>query len=1215
MGTFTIIPDSVAYSSGAGIVVGGTGVTLVGSVSDASPASWVVDSSATIAGTVGWGFTTNLIPSGSRVKQIAVSVRVGGTGSGNCRFRIGTPSPSIPGAYDYSGYTTAAVIAGSDYTQVTAYLSTPTGSAWYQARVDGLIVETTLSKSTVRVLDISAQVLYDLQPVVAVLTPVTGSTVGDDSRPLITWSYTDDIEAQHSYQVTVYNSASELVGGVGETVGTEQGWLPPTPLADDTYTVGVRASQVWTGALGTFWADWAYSTFTLTTLPVAAPTADIVAQDARGRVQIRVAHNLNLLPHDAASFENGVSYWTDQTTNGTVTVDGTQAYGTHAKSLKVVRGSTSATQVGVRATRVPAGSSLRYEARVRVKADSSAASTNVLVSLVFVAADTTTVIQTVTHTQPAGTGWDAAVVTAVSPPGTAYVALTVGWTGTQLTHRIGEAQLDFASDVPDALTDNALSDLANFTGWLETHGIAGKGYIGEYAWDDNLLGDSAAWNVLGQTWFDHLNAAGLWATAWAVGETWPLEGTTTGFFNHDPFRVSTKVLGDPINSTNTQAAVIEANGSATSWKAYRRGVNVAGGEFNAPPFVNDGTASTWRAGYTGTEGITDQQHHYMTSATSWAYLAAHGVDVVRVPFRWERVQPVLGGALGGDITRLDAMIAAANTAGIVCILDCHNYGIYYDDNAGAQLLRFVGGDAYNEIPYATFSDFWSKMSTRYKTNAGVIGYGLMNEPAYITTLQWRTASQGALDAIRATGDTKAVMVCGGGAEFSAAKTWSVYNPVPWIVDGANNYFYEAHAYFFDTNSASYAVVNAASQAAAFQPWKSAVTGWTPGGMFAAPGGSLITDDDSSFEQGLGSWRAGNGHTAISVTFADAVHGLAAMKVLSVVANDDLTVFVGGVNNYIPVSPSTLYWGHVKINSQANGRDCYYVADWYDSVGAYISTSVANRVSTVGSWVSVSGSFTSPAGAAFVQVHIGILGCVVGEYHFVDCVDLYTSPYDLGWVRGDQGYGDTALIMRWSEDGEISFYPSTADHPEGVASLTFSRLAPYVTYEDYENPSLDAADPASVLNSTRYWIGRSQVTKGITSQASADVNLGSATQRLQGLWLATVADPASTGHMFQYETGKQEAISLEKTSRAFSGRSYPVIEFGTQQNFQIACSVQLPDPVDIVALRNLAIVFDRIIYRDRRGRRFRGVLDGVSITDVKWGHIATFTVLVSGDQPR
>ncbi len=138
---------------------------------------------------------------------------------------------------------------------------------------------------------------------------------------------------------------------------------------------------------------------------------------------------------------------------------------------------------------------------------------------------------------------------------------------------------------------------------------------------------------------------------------------------------------------------------------YMRGVNDAGGDFS--PSAVPGTYGT------------DYQYD---SAASLTYLASRGHTVVRFPFLWERIQHTLGAALDAtELARIQTYVSNAHAAGLGVILDVHNFCRY---NIGGTV--HVIGDG--TLTQAHFVDLWTRLSTAFKGNSGIAGYGLMNEP-------------------------------------------------------------------------------------------------------------------------------------------------------------------------------------------------------------------------------------------------------------------------------------------------------------------------------------------------------------------------------------------------------------------------------------------------------------------------------------------------------
>lgn len=216
-----------------------------------------------------------------------------------------------------------------------------------------------------------------------------------------------------------------------------------------------------------------------------------------------------------------------------------------------------------------------------------------------------------------------------------------------------------------------------------------------------------------------------------------------------------------------------------------RGINAAGGEFTH-------TA----------EGLPGEQnrHYLYPGPRLFEYLASRGHCLVRIPFRWERVQHELSGELSAaGMAELQASVTAAADAGLMVLLDLHNYGRYIRlDDVEVTLAEGLTDEH--------LADVWARLAEAFADESAVVGWGIMNEPNGLTDppegpTTWQSASQAAVDAIRATGDDRAVFVAGD--QWGGAKGWAVKNGDPWIEDPADNVVYEAHYYFAPDNSGRY----------------------------------------------------------------------------------------------------------------------------------------------------------------------------------------------------------------------------------------------------------------------------------------------------------------------------------------------------------------------------------------------------------------------------
>lgn len=175
---------------------------------------------------------------------------------------------------------------------------------------------------------------------------------------------------------------------------------------------------------------------------------------------------------------------------------------------------------------------------------------------------------------------------------------------------------------------------------------------------------------------------------------------------------------------------------------------------------------------------------------------AIGVELVRVPFKWERIQHETAGVLDGtlwepDMAALDASITQMEARGMRVILDLHNYGRRYLTVGGASALYTIGTP---QLPVSEFARVWRLLADRFKDRPSIWGYDLMNEPLGIPTEQLVTYYQAAVMAIREV-DMNTAIILEGGPGFNHASSWLATGaPLIAVNDPANNLVFSAHCY-------------------------------------------------------------------------------------------------------------------------------------------------------------------------------------------------------------------------------------------------------------------------------------------------------------------------------------------------------------------------------------------------------------------------------------
>lgn len=229
------------------------------------------------------------------------------------------------------------------------------------------------------------------------------------------------------------------------------------------------------------------------------------------------------------------------------------------------------------------------------------------------------------------------------------------------------------------------------------------------------------------------------------------------------------------------------------------GVNLSGAEFGESQLP-------------GTYG----SHYVYPNSAEIDYYLDKGMNLFRLPFRWERLQRSLNGALDAtESARIQSVVAYATGQGAHVILDPHNYARYYGAVVGS-----------GSVPNSSFADFWSRLAVLYKNNPRVV-FGLMNEPHDMSTEQWVAAANAAIAAIRAAGAQNLILVPGNA--WTGAHSWSdgwygTPNAVAMlnIVDPFDNFAFEVHQYLdADSSGTSSGVAGptiGSQRIAAFTSW-------------------------------------------------------------------------------------------------------------------------------------------------------------------------------------------------------------------------------------------------------------------------------------------------------------------------------------------------------------------------------------------------------------
>ncbi|SFB51044.1 endoglucanase [Rhizobium sp. NFR07] len=239
--------------------------------------------------------------------------------------------------------------------------------------------------------------------------------------------------------------------------------------------------------------------------------------------------------------------------------------------------------------------------------------------------------------------------------------------------------------------------------------------------------------------------------------------------------------------------------SGQSLERQLRGVNLSGAEFGK------------------LSGVGYRQLY--PTRTDVEFYRALGCTVIRLPIRWERLQSRPFGSLSSsdgsfrDLDWLEEIVTLITDAGMVCVIDLHNFG-----------KRSVGGPAVRlgtaDLPAEALADFWLKVGGLFRNNP-LVWFGLMNEPEGYQATEWSGIVQSTVNSLRHAHIGNVVLLPG--IKWSSAALWIKSGngkAFENFNDEAENSIFEVHQYFDPDGSGtrSTCVRDGVRRLAAFERW-------------------------------------------------------------------------------------------------------------------------------------------------------------------------------------------------------------------------------------------------------------------------------------------------------------------------------------------------------------------------------------------------------------
>ncbi|MCD7971541.1 MAG: cellulase family glycosylhydrolase [Candidatus Azobacteroides sp.] len=199
------------------------------------------------------------------------------------------------------------------------------------------------------------------------------------------------------------------------------------------------------------------------------------------------------------------------------------------------------------------------------------------------------------------------------------------------------------------------------------------------------------------------------------------------------------------------------------------------------------------------------------------YFNAKGIKLIRLPFRWKRIQRELNGPLTeADITEMKKVVKEAERLGQWVMLDMHDFCEYSRNDtlyeigvAGYRTWRssINGWGSWQasdriEITKEHYADVWGKLADAFSDCSNIWGYDLMNEPKSLDMEVLKGNYQAAIDEIRKRDMEAAIVI--EGKNYASSKDWpSISDGLKDLTDPANKIIYQAHTYFDSNSSGTY----------------------------------------------------------------------------------------------------------------------------------------------------------------------------------------------------------------------------------------------------------------------------------------------------------------------------------------------------------------------------------------------------------------------------
>jgi hypothetical protein len=345
-----------------------------------------------------------------------------------------------------------------------------------------------------------------------------------------------------------------------------------------------------------------------------------------------------------------------------------------------------------------------------------------------------------------------------------------------LPARRASAHAGMPSYITNALEHQTYDMFQGWFSWLRSAGV--EGYLGEHSVPNSQKPLAASevqkWLALFDQTLDS-NTDVIPAVTAHVASIYA--GGGNGLNIYGPDRGDVPIRDRNFARAFEQASVVEAHLPAGAL----RGMNTSAGAVTQTGFSRSSPGT-----YGGDYVYPDR--------ADFEYLRGRGLNLTRIPFRWERVQPQLNNPLKSvELARLKGCFDAASAVGMRVIPNVNSYGSKYYFSAWSS-----GVLGSTRVPISAYKDLWVRLAEAWNGHPAIAGYDIYNDvlnlPGGVPT--WERASQAAVDGIRTRDANTRVWVPGYQARpgyKNGLFCFVANHPRAWIT--GTNVGYTSHAYY------------------------------------------------------------------------------------------------------------------------------------------------------------------------------------------------------------------------------------------------------------------------------------------------------------------------------------------------------------------------------------------------------------------------------------